>query len=206
MRYIQPFTLERSRLIKNRLSQILHVSFTEDSLIEIWLEKQEAWVAVPVIGNDNFTDFASGLLRIATDISYQELLGVFLETEIDKPLAFSVPSHIDGIYEFNTEPPPSHKVIFAGAPDFLALMAESDYYVIAGSIPIVEKFLDISVNQAFTEFRNYIESWKFPEQFAQRLQPFKHLLWGVYINTFEIYENAPVGSRVKLNAPVYRKE
>ena len=194
--YIQKLDREQSRDVQNTLSQFLSASFP-DSSIQIWLEKQEGWVAVPIAVDKNFTDFASGLLRVAIDRSYHELLGVFLETEVNNPIIFSVPSNIDAISEFNVEPPPGHKVLFAGAPDWVVLMAESDYYVTAGPVPTVERFLDHSVTQAFTEFRNFIEAWEFPEQFAQRLQPLKDVFWKAYRNTLD-YQNAPVGSRIDL--------
>ena len=194
--YIQKLNLEQAREIKNIVSQVLGVS-PEYPLKQLWLEKKEGWVAVPIAVNENFTDFASGLLRVAIDRSYHELLGVFLETEVNNQIIFSVPSNINAISEFNVEPPPGHKVLFAGAPDWVVLMAESDYYVTAGPVPTVERFLDHSVTQAFTEFRNFIEAWEFPEQFAQRLQPLKDVFWKAYRNTLD-YQNAPVGSRIDL--------
>ncbi|HCF29213.1 MAG TPA: hypothetical protein DEV81_18880 [Cyanobacteria bacterium UBA11049] len=196
--YIQKLDREQSREIQNILSQVLSVSFPENYSMQVWLEKREGWVAVPTSATNDFTDFASAVLRLAADSSYRELLGVFLETEANEPVAFSVPSNIDGVLEFNIEPPSSHKVLFAGAPDWVILMAESDFYVVAGSVPTVEKFLNLTLNQAFTEFENYIESWEFPEQFAERLQPLKDVLWRVYRNTLEGYQNASVGSRVNL--------
>lgn len=166
--------------------------------MQVWLEKREGWVAVPISAHGDFTDFASATLRIATDSSDQELLGVFLETDTNEPVAFSVPSNIDGISEFDKEPFSSHNVLFAGLPDWVILMAESDFYVVAGPVSTVEKFLNLTVNQAFTEFENYIESWKFPEQFSEKLQPIKDFFWRIYRNTLESYQNAPVGSRINL--------
>lgn len=196
--FIQKLDREQSREIQNTLSQVLSVSFPDNSSMQVWLEKRQDWVAVPTSATDDFTDFASAVLRIAEDSSYRELLGVFLETEANEPVAFSVPSNIDGISEFNIESPPSHKVLFAGAPDWVILMAEADFYVVAGPVSAVEKFLNLSVDQAFTKFENYIESWKFPEEFAERLQPLKDVPRSVYRNTLERYQNAPFGSRVNL--------
>lgn len=196
--FIQKLNQEQSQEIQNTLSQVLSVNFPNNSLMQVWLEKREGWVAVPISSTDNFTDFARAVLRITEDSSYRELLGVFLETEANEPITFSVPCNIDGLIEFNIEPPPSHKALFAGIPDWVILMAESDFYVVVGTVPIIEKFLNLPVNQAFTEFENYIESWKFPEQFAQRIQPLKDVPRKIYKNTLKGYKNASVGSKVNL--------
>ncbi len=147
--YIQKLDREQSQEIQNRLSQVLSVSFPENSSMQVWLEKREGWVAVPTVaGTDKFkfVDFANAVLRIAADSSNQELLGVFLETDPNEPVAFSVPSNIDGLREFDIEIEPFsvNKVIFAGTPDWVVLMSESDYYVVAGPIPTVEKFLNLT--------------------------------------------------------------
>jgi len=202
-KYIQKLDREQSQEIQNRLSQVLRVSFPENSSMQVWLEKREGWVAVPTVaGTDKFkfVDFANAVFRIAAGSSTQELLGVFLDTDPNEPVAFSVPSNIDGLREFDIEIEPFsvNKVIFAGTPDWVVLMSESDYYVVAGLIPTVEKFLNLTVTQAFTEFENEIESWEFPEEFAQRLQPLKDVFLRIHRNTFEGYQNAPLGSRVNL--------
>lgn len=201
--HLQKFDRKQSREIQNKLSQVLSVSFPENSSIQVWLEKREDWVAVPIVaGTDKFkfVDFANALLRIAADSSNQELLGVFLNTDPNEPVAFSVPSNIEGLRNFDLELEPFsvNKVLFAGMPDWVVLMSESDYYVVAGSLPIVEKFLNLTVNQAFTEFENEIESWEFPKEFAQRLQPLKDVFLRIHRHTLEGYQNASVGSRVNL--------
>lgn len=64
--FIQKLNQEQSQEIQNTLSQVLSVSFPENSSMQVWLEKQEDWVAVPISATDDFTDFASALLRIGT--------------------------------------------------------------------------------------------------------------------------------------------
>ena len=195
-KHIKKLDQEQSREIRDIVSRVLTIEPGYPPK-QIWLEKQEGWVAVPIAVDEDYTYFASGLLRIAEDIGYQELPGLFLDTEVSEPVAFFVPSNIEAILEFKQEPLSNYKVFFAGAPNWVAVVIESDYYIVVGTAPTVEKFLDHSVNQAFTEFRNYLESWEFPKQFVQRLQPLKDSYWRAYRNTLD-YQNASVGSRIDL--------
>ena len=48
-KYIQKLDREQSQEIQNRLSQVLSVSFPENSSMQVWLEKREGWVAVPTV-------------------------------------------------------------------------------------------------------------------------------------------------------------
>lgn len=192
--FIQKLSQERSRDIYDVLNQVLRVSFPANSLKQVWLEKREGWVAVPTTSADTFR---SAVLRIAEYSGDQELLGVFLDTYPDELLVFSVPANLDSLSEFDVEPPPGLKVLFAGAPDWIVLDVESDFYVVAGVVPAVEQSLNLSVDQAFVEFDHYIESWEFPAEFADRLQPLKDFPRMVYSNLRQ-YKNASLSFRVNL--------
>lgn len=72
--YIQKLDREQSREVQNVLSQVLSVSYPENSSMHVWLEKPESWIAVPIAPGDNLTRFANVVLRLAADKSYRELL------------------------------------------------------------------------------------------------------------------------------------
>jgi hypothetical protein len=196
---IEKLSQERSREVQCLLNQVLNTSFLEDLSRQLWLDKREDWVAVPTVSEDAFR---SAILRIAECSEYQELLGVFLDTYPDKPIVFSIPANIDGVSEFDVEPPPGFKVIFAGAPDWVVLNAESELCIVAGPNALVERFLSTSISQSLVEFNSYLESWEAPTEFADILQSLKKFPLTIYRNILENYQNASVGTKVNLLAPI----
>ena len=110
-KHIEKLDQEQSREIRDIVSRVLTIDPGYPPK-QLWLEKQEGWVAVPIAVDEDYTYFASGLLRIAEDIGYQELPGLFLDTEVSEPVGFFVPSNIEAILEFKQEPLSNYKVFF----------------------------------------------------------------------------------------------
>ena len=183
--------------VKHKLNQVVDIILLKNNDWQICLRKKKNWVAVPIAPKQTFVDSIDRLLQLKISDDNQKLFGVFIDTLIDDFTAFEIQANIDGLSEFNVEPPSNYKAVFTGETDWMFITVEGDFYVLLGSVSLIEEFLNKSIDVDFNKYDEYVESWEFPEESKERLQPLKDYLRKVSIS-LKKYQNLPVGSQINI--------
>lgn len=183
--------------VKHKLKQVVDIILLKNNDWQICLRKKKNWVAVPIAPKQTFVDLIDKLIQLKISDDNQKLFGVFINTLIDDFTAFEIEANIDGLSEFNVEPPSNYKAVFTGEPNWMFITVEGDFYVLLGSVSLIEEFLNNNIDSIFNKYDEYVESWEFPEESKERLQPLKDYLRKVSIS-LKKYQYLPVGSQINI--------
>ena len=174
--------------ISNFFEKLNEVAFRLSKDDSIRLRKRDGWVAVPVESADHFTESEEKkLLSVIQKNGYEELIAMPFERLKDFPLVSIVPATAEGIAEVNWEFSHFWLALFAGEPDWIVLGTKGDYFVVAGPLDFVRDFLGCEINEAFSEFYEFLSNYLDSD-------PLKGYFLSVYNDLHTIYPQLESGS------------
>ena len=167
----------------------------KDKIIEISLAKQPGWIAIPVGSGSHFElEFQARLQQVISERGTQSIFAILIETPETKPVAYKIPTTLDGIEEFRLVCGSLNCALFAEDLDWVIVCTVNDYYILAGQEPLMFELLLASSDRAFAEFGAYIENLNWPEPFNGRLKTHLNLVQ----STLKDYRQLQPGSSLNL--------
>lgn len=197
-KYIQLLEGEQALVSYRQLQQVLPFYYSKKvGMKEIALVKQLGWIAVPIESNFDL-EFEVRLQQMLSEQGTQSIFAVLIETPETKPVAYKIPTTLDGIDEFHLVCGASNCALFAEDLDWVVVCTIDDYYIVAGREPIVLQLLGTSRDRAFANFEAYIENFSnlnWPEPLGDRLKSYL----GSVQSTLKDYRQLQPGSSIELS-------
>ncbi|WP_156427172.1 hypothetical protein [Leptolyngbya sp. NIES-2104] len=137
------------------IDSVLGTIYSEDDL---WIRKQENWIAVATSDSFFESEFEVRLAKTLKAYGYSQIIAVAWEKLLNFPQAFVIPSTLEAISEFNLKNPGFMFVIFAGSPDWLILLTRLEFLITAGQSSFVDAILGCEFENAFGEIPEMSES------------------------------------------------
>ena len=191
---IQLLEGEQALVFYRQLKQVLPFYYSKKvGIEELALVKQPGWIAVPIESNFDL-EFELRLQRMMSERGTQNLFAVLIETPETKPVAYKIPTTLDGIDEFNLECGALNCALFAEDLDWVMVCTVDEYYIVAGQESFVSKLVLPGADRAFAEFEVYIENLSWSEPFKSKLKTHLNLVK----NTLKDYRQLQPGSSLNL--------
>lgn len=170
------------------VQKLKKVAFRLSDKDRVNLIKKSGWVAVPVESADHFSESEEGkLLSVIQENDCEELIAIPFERVKNFPLVSVVPATAEGIAELNWEFSFLWLTLFAGEPDWVIIGTKDNYFIIAGTPNFVRNFLGCEINEAFSEFYEFLSDYRDSD-------PLKEYLLSVYNDLHTIYPQLESGS------------
>lgn len=154
--YIRPIeSLDKIAEYRQIIGRLLGTIYSEQ---ELWIRKEEQWIAV--VANDSSVgeEFDVRLVATLAAYGYSEIIAVAWENLLNFPHAFVIPTTLEAVEEFNGKNPGFLFVLFAGKPDWLIFLTRLDYLIIASQPRFVHEVLGCEPEQAFNGIQGMSES------------------------------------------------
>ncbi|MDY6784118.1 MAG: hypothetical protein SW833_16485 [Cyanobacteriota bacterium] len=171
------------------LQRFEKIAFRAKNKERFCLSKQNGWVAVPVESADHFSESEEErLLSVTQKNGYEKLIAILFEDLKNFPPVSTIPTTAEGIAELNWEFSHFWLALFAGEPDWVIIGTKSNYFIVAGSPDFVRDFLGCEINDAFSEF------YEFLLDYLDSSDPLGEYLLSVYNDLRTIYPQLESGS------------
>lgn len=148
---------------------------------KLFIKKLPDWVAIATESGDHFGESdIENLLQAVGEHGYPEIIAVAFENLNGIPPAFKIPATLEAIEEFHNSCGLFWFVLYSGEPDWVIVCTKLDYLVVAGRLNFVEKFLGCKIEQALTDFDEYMSGYSERDPFKKYLTFVRHQLFVEY--------------------------
>lgn len=126
---------------------------------QLWLIKQEGWVAAVAYDGSFYADEDEArLVQTLSEHNYKEFIATTWSRLRATPPALVVPATVDAIEEFRVSTFHWY-VLFSGQPDWLILIADTlDFIIVAGQPNFVQEVLGCDPDEAARDIQEMSES------------------------------------------------
>jgi hypothetical protein len=168
---------------------------------QLWLVKQEGWVAVVAYGGCFYaaTDEAR-LVQTLLDYGYQEFIATAWSEVLNTPPVLALPTTVEALEELRLTIFCWWYVLFAGEPDWFILLAHTlDFIIVAGPPNFVQQVLGCDPDEAAGDIQEMAES-EYLNPVARKY--YAHLLEQLWV----VYPQAQPGEIIDLGLLQWNEE